>query len=314
MEESDKKRILSKLDEKKNILVTGGAGFIGSHIAEHFSLAGHDVTVLDNLSTGYLHNVPDNANITLIEGNICDPETVEKAVVGKDYVFHMAAMVSVPLSCQHPAEAFRINTLGTLGVLQSALAAGVEKVVIASSAAVYGNNPVQPKREDMLPEPASPYAISKLDCEYLARMFNGEGLRTTCLRYFNVYGPRQDPGSAYAAAIPIFMSRAQAGKELVIYGDGEQTRDFVHVSDVVRANVAAMEHGDGGVFNVATGRSVSINQLARTVLDITGSGTDIVYQPERAGDIKHSSADVSRISGWWQSEVELGDGLASIVR
>ncbi len=314
MEESDKKRILSKLDEKKNILVTGGAGFIGSHIAEHFSLAGHDVTVLDNLSTGYLHNVPDNANITLIEGNICDPETVEKAVVGKDYVFHMAAMVSVPLSCQHPTEAFRINTLGTLGVLQSALAAGVEKVIIASSAAIYGNNPVQPKREDMLPEPESPYAISKLDCEYLARMFNGEGLRTTCLRYFNVYGPRQDPGSAYAAAIPIFMSRAQAGKELVIYGDGEQTRDFVHVSDVVRANVAAMEHGDGGVFNVATGRSVSINQLARTVLDITGSGTDIVYQPERAGDIKHSSADVSRISGWWQSEVELGDGLASIVR
>lgn len=314
MEESDKKRILSKLDEKKNILVTGGAGFIGSHIAEHFSLAGHDVTVLDNLSTGYLHNVPDNANITLIEGNICDPETVEKAVVGKDYVFHMAAMVSVPLSCQHPTEAFRINTLGTLGVLQSALAAGVEKVIIASSAAIYGNNPVQPKREDMLPEPESPYAISKLDCEYLARMFNGEGLRTTCLRYFNVYGPRQDPGSAYAAAIPIFMSRAQAGKELVIYGDGEQTRDFVHVSDVVQANVAAMEHGDGGVFNVATGHSVSINQLARTVLDITGSGTDIVYQPERAGDIKHSSADVNRISGWWRSEVELRDGLGSIVR
>ena len=125
-----------------NILVTGGAGFIGSHIAEHFSLAGHDVTVLDNLSTGYLYNVPDNANITFIEGNICDPEAVEKVVSGKDYVFHMAAMVSVPLSCQHPEEAFRINTLGTLNVLQSALAAGVEKVVIASSAAVYGNNPV----------------------------------------------------------------------------------------------------------------------------------------------------------------------------
>ncbi|MCG7850585.1 MAG: NAD-dependent epimerase/dehydratase family protein [ANME-2 cluster archaeon] len=297
-----------------NILVTGGAGFIGSHIVEHFSLAGHDVTVLDNLATGYLHNIQDNANITLIEGDICDPEAVEKVVSGKDYVFHMAAMVSVPLSCQHPAEAFRINTLGTLNMLQSALAAGVEKVVVASSAAVYGNNPVQPKQEDMLPEPASPYAISKLDCEYLARMFNDMGLRTTCLRYFNVYGPRQDPGSAYAAAIPIFMSRAQAGEDLMIYGDGEQTRDFVHVSDVVRANVAAMEYGDGEVFNVATGHSVSINQLARTVLDITGSGADIVYQPERAGDIKHSRADVSRISEWWRSEVELGDGLGSIVR
>ncbi|MCK4928537.1 MAG: NAD-dependent epimerase/dehydratase family protein [Methanosarcinales archaeon] len=296
------------------ILVTGGAGFIGSHIAEHFSLAGHDVTVLDNLSTGYLHNIQENASITFIEGDICNPEVVEKAVYGTDYVFHMAAMVSVPLSCQHPAKAFRINTLGTLNVLQSSQAAGVEKVVIASSAAVYGNNPVLPKREDMLPEPASPYAISKLDCEYLARMFNGEGLRTTCLRYFNVYGPRQDPGSAYAAAIPIFISRAQAGEALVIYGDGEQTRDFVHVSDVVQANVAAMEHGDGGVFNVATGRSVSITELARTVLEITGSSAGIVYQPERAGDIKHSRADVSRISGWWRSEVELGDGLGSIVR
>ncbi|MDW7775657.1 MAG: NAD-dependent epimerase/dehydratase family protein [Methanosarcinales archaeon] len=297
-----------------NILVTGGAGFIGSHIAEHFSLAGYDVSVLDNLSTGYLRNLPDSPNITFIRGDICDPEAVEKAVAGKDYVFHMAAMVSVPLSCQHPAEAFQNNTLGTLNVLQSSQTAGVKKVVIASSAAVYGNNPVQPKREDMLPEPASPYAISKLDCEYLARMFNDRGLRTTCLRYFNVYGPRQDPGSAYAAAIPIFMSRAQAGEDLVIYGDGKQTRDFVHVSDVVRANVAAMEHGDGGVFNVATGRSVSINELARTVLEITGSSAGIVYQPERAGDIRHSSADVSRISEWWSSGVELGDGLRSIVR
>ncbi|MDF1557927.1 MAG: NAD-dependent epimerase/dehydratase family protein [ANME-2 cluster archaeon] len=299
--------------KKMNILVTGGAGFIGSHIAEYFSANGNNVTVLDNLSTGYRHNIQENASITFVEGDICDPEVVENVVSGKDYVFHMAAMVSVPLSCQHPEEAFRINTLGTLGVLQSALAAGVEKVVIASSAAVYGNNPIQPKQEDMLPEPASPYAISKLDCEYLARMFNDMGLRTTCLRYFNVYGPRQDPGSAYAAAIPIFMSRAQAGEDLVIYGDGEQTRDFVHVSDVVRANVAAMENGDGGVFNVATGRSVSINELARTVLEITGSGAGIVYQPERVGDIKHSRADVGRISGWWRSEVELGDGLASIV-
>ena len=227
-----------------NILVTGGAGFIGSHIAEHFSSEGHDVTILDNLATGHLHNIPKNDNVTFIEGDICDPATVAEAVRGIDFVFHHAALVSVPLSCQNPVDAFRINTLGTLNVLQNALDAGVKKVIIASSAAVYGNNPILPKREDMIPEPASPYAISKLDCEYLARMFYiDHGLRTTCLRYFNVYGPRQDPNSAYAAAIPIFLSRARAGENLVIYGDGGQTRDFVHVSDVVRANVAAMEHG-----------------------------------------------------------------------
>ena len=293
-----------------NILVTGGAGFIGSHIAGYFAAAGHNVTVLDNLSTGYSHNIPKSDNITFIEGDICDPITVAKATKGADYVFHHAALVSVPLSCQRPADAFNINTLGTLNVLQASLDAGAAKVIIASSAAVYGNNPILPKREDMLPEPASPYAISKLDCEYLARMFyTDHGLRTTCLRYFNVYGPRQDPNSAYAAAIPIFLSRARAGEELVIYGDGGQTRDFVHVSDVVRANVAAMEHGDGEVFNVATGRSVTIMKLAETIVDITGTGAGIVHEAERAGDIRDSRADVGKIAEWWRSEVELVEGL-----
>ena len=293
-----------------NILVTGGAGFIGSHIAGYFAAAGHNVTILDNLSTGYPHNIPKSDNITFMEGDICAQDTVAKAAKGADYVFHHAALVSVPLSCQRPADAFNINTLGTLNVLQASLDAGATKVIIASSAAVYGNNPILPKREDMLPEPASPYAISKLDCEYLARMFyTNHGLRTTCLRYFNVYGPRQDPNSAYAAAIPIFLSRARAGEDLVIYGDGRQTRDFVHVLDVVRANVAAMEHGDGEVFNVATGESVTIRELAETIVDITGTGAGIVHEDERVGDVRDSRADVGKISGWWRSEIELAEGL-----
>lgn len=296
------------------VLVTGGAGFIGSHIAEHFAEAGHTVRILDNLATGYIKNIPQNKNIEFIQGDICDFSLVEKAVSGIDYVFHEAALVSVPLSCERPAEAFRINTLGTLNVLKACVKANVNKFVTASSAAVYGNNPVLPKREDMYPEPASPYAISKLDGEYLARMFyENHGLRTTCLRYFNVYGPRQDPRSPYAAVIPIFLDRAKAGKDLIIYGDGLQSRDFVHVKDVVRANVAALEHGDGQVFNVAMGKSVTILELAENIIKLTGSSSKIVHAAPRAGDVKDSRADVSKISSWWKGEIELQDGLKSLI-
>lgn len=296
------------------VLVTGGAGFIGSHIAEYFAEEGHTVRILDNLATGYIKNIPQNKNIEFIQGDICDFSLVEKAVSGIDYVFHEAALVSVPLSCERPAEAFRINTLGTLNVLKACVKANVNKFVTASSAAVYGNNPVLPKREDMYPEPASPYAISKLDGEYLARMFyENHGLRTTCLRYFNVYGPRQDPRSPYAAVIPIFLDRAKAGKDLIIYGDGLQSRDFVHVKDVVRANVAALEHGDGQVFNVAMGKSVTILELAENIIKLTGSSSKIVHAAPRAGDVKDSRADVSKISSWWKGEIELQDGLKSLV-
>jgi len=296
------------------VLVTGGAGFIGSHIAEYFAEEGHTVRILDNLATGYIKNIPQNKNIEFIQGDICYFSFVEKAVSGIDYVFHEAALVSVPLSCERPAEAFRINTLGTLNVLKACVKANVNKFVTASSAAVYGNNPVLPKREDMYPEPASPYAISKLDGEYLARMFyENHGLRTTCLRYFNVYGPRQDPRSPYAAVIPIFLDRAKAGKDLIIYGDGLQSRDFVHVKDVVRANVAALEHGDGQVFNVAMGKSVTILELAENIIKLTGSSSKIVHAAPRAGDVKDSRADVSKISSWWKGEIELQDGLKSLI-
>jgi UDP-glucose 4-epimerase len=296
------------------VLVTGGAGFIGSHIAEYFAEAGHTVRILDNLVTGFLRNVPQHKNVEFIQGDICDSSLVEKAASGIDYVFHEAALVSVPLSCEVPAEAFRINTLGTLNVLQACVKAGVDKFVTASSAAVYGNNPILPKSEDMYPEPASPYAISKLDGEYLARMFyEAHGLRTTCLRYFNVYGPRQDPKSPYAAVIPIFLERAKAGKDLVIYGDGLQSRDFVHIKDVVRANAAALKHGDGQVFNVAMGKSVTVLELAENIIKLTDSSSRIVHATPRAGDVKDSLADVSRISGWWKGEIELQEGLKSLI-
>ncbi|MDR7666247.1 SDR family NAD(P)-dependent oxidoreductase [Methanosarcina sp. Z-7115] len=296
------------------VLVTGGAGFIGSHIAEYFAEAGHTVRILDNLATGFLRNVPQYKNIEFIQGDICDSNLVEKVVSGMDCVFHEAALVSVPLSCERPAEAFRVNTLGTLNVLQACVKAGVDKFVTASSAAIYGNNPVLPKREDMYPEPTSPYAISKLDGEYLARMFyESHGLQTTCLRYFNVYGPRQDPKSPYAAVIPIFLERAKAGKDLIIYGDGLQSRDFVHIKDVVRANVAALDHGDGQVFNVAMGKSVTVVELAENIIKLTGSSSRIVYATPRAGDVRDSKADVSKISGWWKGEIELQDGLNSLI-
>jgi len=296
------------------VLVTGGAGFIGSHIAEYFAEAGHTVRILDNLVTGFLRNVPQYNNIEFVRGDICDSSTIEKAVSGMNYVFHEAALVSVPLSCERPAEAFRVNTLGTLNVLQACVKAGVDKFVTASSAAVYGNNPVLPKSEDMYPEPASPYAVSKLNGEYLARMFyKDQGLRTTCLRYFNVYGPRQDPKSPYAAVIPIFLERAKAGKDLVIYGNGLQSRDFVHIKDVVRANAEALEHGDGQVFNVALGKSVTVLELAENIIKLTGSPSRIVHTESRAGDVRDSRADVSKISGWWKGEVELQDGLKSLI-
>ncbi len=300
--------------ESMKVLVTGGAGFIGSHIAEYFAEAGHTVRIIDNLATGFIPNIVQSKNIEFIQGDICNYFPVEKAVSGMDYVFHEAALVSVPLSCERPAEAFWVNTLGTLNVLQACVKAEVEKFVTASSAAVYGNNPILPKSEDMYPEPTSPYAISKLDGEYLARMFyEDQGLRTTCLRYFNVYGPRQNPISQYAAVIPIFLERAREGKDLVIYGDGFQSRDFVHVKDVVRANALALEYGDGQVFNVAMGKSVTVRELAENIIKLTESPSRIVHAAPRAGDVRDSRADVSKISTWWKGEIELHEGLKSLI-
>jgi UDP-glucose 4-epimerase len=278
------------------VLITGGAGFIGSHLVEHFQ-GQAEVVVLDNLRTGYLHNLEGLAH-TFIQGSITDREVVRRAMEGVDYVFHLAAMISVPESMDKPVECVELNTIGTLVVLEEAARAGVKKLCFSSSAAIYGDNPEVPKRESMLPEPKSPYAVTKLDGEYYAEMFTREGkLETACLRYFNVFGPRQDPGSAYAAAVPIFIHRAVQGQDLTIYGDGQQTRDFIFVKDIVAANVhLATTPGATGVFNVAYGGRITILDLASEIVRLTDSSSTILHGPERAGDVKHSMAAPDRLN------------------
>ncbi len=277
------------------VLVTGGAGFIGSHIVEHFQ-GKADVRVLDNLRSGYRKNL-QGLEHEFIEGSITDRAVVKKAVEGIDYIFHMAAMISVPESMEKPTECVEINTIGTLVVLEEAARAGVKKMCFSSSAANYGDNPVVPKIETMLPEPKSPYAITKLDGEYYCDMFSSEGkLATGVMRYFNVFGPRQDPGSAYAAAVPIFIDKAAKGETITIFGDGEQTRDFIYVKDIVAANVfLAMNPTESGFYNVAYGGRLTINDLAKKIIELTGSSSKIEYAPERAGDVKHSMASVEKI-------------------
>jgi UDP-glucose 4-epimerase len=278
------------------ILVTGGAGFIGSHIVEHFQ-GKAEVRVLDNLRSGYLKNL-EGLDHEFIEESITDRAVVKQAVEGVDYIFHMAAMISVPESMEKPIECVEINTTGTLIVLEEAAKAGVKKMCFSSSAANYGDNPIVPKLETMLPEPKSPYAITKLDGEYYCEMFSREGkLATGVMRYFNVFGPRQDPGSAYAAAVPIFIDKAAKNETITIFGDGEQTRDFIYVKDIVAANVfLAMNETEGGFYNVAYGGRLTVNDLAKKIIELTRSSSKIDYAPERAGDVKHSMASVEKIT------------------
>ena len=296
------------------ILVTGGAGFIGSHIVEHFQDRA-DVRVLDNLHSGFKHNLTGFKH-EFIQASILDRESVRRAVKGVDYVFHLAAMISVPESMQKPVECNEINAAGTLMVLEEAARAKVKKLVFSSSAAIYGDNPVVPKVETMPPEPKSPYAVTKLDGEYYCKRFAEEGrLPTTSLRYFNVFGPRQDPRSQYAAAVPIFMDRAVKNAPLTIFGDGEQTRDFIFVKDVVAANVYfAMEWSATGVFNVACGRRITINDLAKTICHLTGSRSEIKYAAERPGDVKHSVASIEKLrDAGFVPTANFNDGLKATV-
>ena len=294
------------------ILITGGAGFIGSHLAEHFQ-GKAEVRVLDNLRTGHRRNLAGLA-VEFIEGSITDPAAVRRAVEGVDYVFHLAALVSVPESVERPLECVELNVAGLLHVLEASACAGVRKLCFSSSAAVYGNNPAVPKREDMLPEPRSPYAVTKLDGEYYCRQFAESGrLETAALRYFNVFGPRQDPAGAYAAAVPIFMQRALAGTPLMIYGDGGQTRDFVYVKDIVAANVfAATTPGVTGSFNAGYGGQITIRELAERIIGLAGSRSIIQHAPERAGDVRHSRASVEKLrAAGFQLSGSLDAGLAA---
>ena len=282
----------------KRVLVTGGAGFIGSHLVEHFQ-GKTRVRVLDNLRTGRRENIA-GFNAEFIEGSILDREAVRAAVKDVDCIFHLAGMVSVVESMQRPVECVALNVTGYLHVLEEAAAAGVKKVVFSSSAAVYGDNPLVPKVETMLPEPRSPYALTKLDGEHYGSMFTeAKKLSVVSLRFFNVFGPRQDPASEYAGALAIFVRRAMAGEPITIYGDGEQTRDFIHVRDIVAASVFAATARPEltGVYNVGYGRQTTLNEVVRTILADTSSRSVVRHEDARVGDVRHSVASVAKLVG-----------------
>lgn len=295
------------------ILITGGSGFIGSHIVEHYQDIAEEIRVLDNLRTGYKKNL-DGLKCTFIEGSITDRETVRKAVEGVDYIFHMAALVSVPESMSKIGECIDINVNGLLNVLEEASAAGVKKLVLASSAAIYGDNPTVPKVETMYPEPKSPYAITKLDGEYYLNMFRAEGkINTAAVRFFNVFGPRQDPKGAYAAAVPIFIEKAVKGEDITVYGEGDRTRDFIYVKDIVGALSFAVETPEvQGVFNAGYGGQITINDLATKIIAASGSTSKVLHAPVRAGDVMHSRASAAKLLGvGWTPKYTLEEGLAT---
>jgi UDP-glucose 4-epimerase len=278
-------------------IVTGGAGFIGSHIAEYLSARGDEVIIFDNLFSGKkqnIHHLLGKKTVTFVEGSITDMQALKKVADGVDGIFHEAAIASVPRSLKDPLATNEANVLGTLNVLITARDCGVKKVVFASSSSVYGDTPVLPKQEDMKPVPISPYAVSKLAGEYYCRVFSSAyHIPTVCLRYFNVFGPRQDPLSEYAAVIPRFITSILKNQPPVIYGDGEQSRDFTFIRDVVQANIRAMEREVEGVFNIAYGEQHALNELASTIMDLTGTTMDPVHEPARQGDVRHSLADIS---------------------
>jgi UDP-glucose 4-epimerase len=300
-------------------LVTGGAGFIGSHLAARLVDQGGAVRVFDDFSTGKRDNLEAVGDrIDLIEGDLRDPDAVRRAVAGARVIFHQAALSSVQRSVEDPRTTLDVNLSGTLNVLQAAREAGCQRVVFASSAAVYGDAPGLPKTETMAPRPLSPYAISKLAGEQLCSVFTHvHGLETVALRYFNVFGPRQDPSSPYSGVISRFLLALQTGAPPVIFGDGVQSRDFVYVDDVVAANLLAAEApaAAGRVFNIATGRAVSLNHLLRTLATLTGTEPRAHHEPARPGDIRHSLADIgaAKKTLGYAAEVALEDGLARTV-
>ena len=298
----------------RRILITGGAGFIGSHLARHFADQA-EVTVLDDLRSGYARNL-EGVRCRFLQGSILDDDTLSQAITGAQEVYHLAAMVSVPESVAKPAECAELNTEGTRRVLAAALAAGSRKVVLASSAAIYGDNPTVPKLESMPPEPKSPYAETKLAGENLLEAFRrSHGLATTSLRFFNVFGPRQDPRSAYAAAVPIFIAKALRDEPISIHGDGGQTRDFIHVTDIVGALAYAGASKDmAGTYNVGYGRSQSILALAQEIVRLTGSKSAIEHLPPRAGDVRHSLASTERLlAAGWKARSSVSAGLAETI-
>jgi len=311
--------MMTKNSKIKTCLVTGGAGFIGSHIVEALVSHGHKVRVFDNLSTGHLANLAAvHDQIEFINGDIQDEIAVQSAMAGIEWVFHLAAMVSVPESMEHPLKAESINALGTVNLLQAARKSNVKRLVLSSTCAVYGDEPTLPKIETMATRPKSPYAISKLTAEQYCLLYNEAfGLETAILRYFNVFGPRQEPSSPYSGVISIFVDKIRQGISPTIFGNGEQTRDFVFVTDVVQANLLAAElpKAKGHIFNIGTGQPVSINQLFENLARILNSSLKTLFKFPRVGDIEHSFSDptlAKQLLGW-ASQVTLVDGLQKTV-
>lgn len=299
----------------RRALVTGGAGFIGSHLTEALTAEGCRVTVLDNLSSGSLVNLDAVKDaIEFRQDDVCDPKAVREASRGCDAVFHLAAVVSVPQTVEHPIASARVNDLGSLHVFEAARQNHVGCVVFASSSAVYGDDPQLPKKENMPPNPLSPYAVQKIGGEYYARIyFQLYGIHTVSLRFFNVFGPRQDPSSPYSGVISIFMTRAAAGLPATIHGDGSQSRDFVFVTDVVRANLLAVATpaAAGQAFNIGSGRSIDINRLWQQICRINAKQTSAQYADPRAGDIHASLADIGKAQSvlGFAPQVAFEDGL-----
>jgi nucleoside-diphosphate-sugar epimerase len=300
--------------------VTGGAGFIGSNLVERLVGEGERVRVLDNLSTGRWENLePWLDGVQVIEGDLRDPEAVRRAVDGVDYVLHHAAIPSVPDSVDDPVTAHACNATGTLRLLVAARDAGVKRLVYASSCSVYGDSPELPKREEMATDPLSPYAASKLAGETYCCVFHHVyGFEAVCLRYFNVFGPRQDPGSEYSAVIPLFITAMLEGAPLTVHGDGRQSRDFVYVEDVVEANLLACRAAEapGQVFNVASGERRTLLDLIARLSEVMGREPEVVHTPPRPGDVRHSQADISRASRvlGYEPRVSFAEGLARTVR
>lgn len=290
----------------QSVLITGGAGFIGSHLAE-FLLPRTRVRVLDDFRSGHRRNLAGLA-VDVREGSVLDEHALAAAMEGVDTVFHLAAQVSVPESVERPHESLELNLTGTLRTLEAATRAGVRKLVFASSAAVYGDDPTVPKVETMLPAPRSPYALGKLAGEYLCSQWTALGrIETACLRFFNVFGPRQDPAGPYGAAVPVFFRQALAHAPIVIHGDGGQTRDFIYVRDIARALAFVAEQpGLTGVFNAGYGGQTTILELARRICALTGSRSEIRHAPPRLGDVRHSRAAVDRLRA---AGFEPGNGL-----
>jgi len=296
-------------------LVTGGAGFIGSHLVRFFLDRGERVRVLDDFSTGKRENLSEvEGKIELVQGSLSSPSDVEAAVVGVDFILHQAAIPSVPRSVEFPLESHEANATGTLRLLRAAAAAGVRRLVYASSSSVYGANPALPKVESMPTEPMSPYAVSKLSAEQYALVFHRlYGLETVCLRYFNVFGPRQDPNSPYSGVVSRFIDAITSGAPPTIHGDGEQTRDFTYVENVARANFAATEKpgAAGSVYNIGCGTRASVNELWRIMAELSGSKLEPTYLPVRSGDVPHSLADIARARKdlGFEPSIDLREGL-----